>query len=481
MTETDPIFEAASTSLAYIPRASSSLYLLNSASTSLPYIPFASSTLYVPYTGATGGVNLNNQSLANVSTLSVGSTTSSIGGVAFFNGNVGIGTSTPTSPLTVNGVESVLQLSPYSNNQNIVLSGGIGNSNPGRGLLTGGQPSTNTPAFTFTGMTGTGIGNPYNGSNALTFDASGSLAMIITGNQQVGIGTTTPSAQLVIVSSTSTNNTLVVQGASSQTANLQEWQNAAGKALASINSAGFLNLGGVDNSTQTLLSFTRGAGGGHGNFIGNSNGNLQYKVNGAGTGFDILWLGAGQTGNIFRILDNSSLLRAAITAAGGGYFSSSTGIGTTTPAVLLDVGNASSTIGAIATSSGVTDLVTLTGTYTGNTTQALKIQITATSSTGDTFEWNVNGSTQNTGFIASTTAVALNYIGISVTFATTTGHTIGNYWTSTLTPSNGNINASNAYYLNEGLFASAFGTGNTSVGLGSMSANTTGINNTANG
>ena len=157
------------------------------------------------------------------------------------------------------------------------------------------------------------------------------------------------------------------------------------------------------------------------------------------------------------------------------------GIGTTTPAVLLDVGYASSTIGAIATSSGVTDLVTLTGTYTGNTTQNLKIQITAASSTGDTFEWNVNGSTQNTGFIASTTAVALTSIGISVTFATTTGHTIGNYWTSTLTPSNGNINASNAYYLNEGLFASAFGTGNTSVGLGSMSANTTGNANTAYG
>ena len=161
--------------------------------------------------------------------------------------------------------------------------------------------------------------------------------------------------------------------------------------------------------------------------------------------------------------------------------SGNVGIGTTSPAVLLDVGNYSPTIGAIAASSGVTDLVTLTGTYTGNTTQNLKIQITATSSTGDTFEWNVNGSTQNTGFIASTTAVALNYIGISVTFAVTTGHTIGNYWTSTLTPSNGNINASNAYYLNEGLFASAFGTGNTSVGLGSMSANTTGSNNTANG
>ena len=39
--------------------------------------PFASSSLFVSYTGATGGMNLNNQSLANVSAFGIGTTTPS--------------------------------------------------------------------------------------------------------------------------------------------------------------------------------------------------------------------------------------------------------------------------------------------------------------------------------------------------------------------------------------------------------------------
>ena len=121
-TESDPIFEAASSTflsttsaaIIYLPfnyasstfptfAYASSSYLLLSASNTLPYIPFASSSLYVPYTGATSNVNLNNQNLLNLATLSVGTTTLSSTGIAFFNGKVGIGTSTPGLSLTVVG------------------------------------------------------------------------------------------------------------------------------------------------------------------------------------------------------------------------------------------------------------------------------------------------------------------------------------------------------------------------------------------
>jgi len=57
---------------------------------------------YVPYTGANANVDLNNKSLADISTLSVGTTTAPGGGaVAFFNGTVGLGTSTPAQRLDI--------------------------------------------------------------------------------------------------------------------------------------------------------------------------------------------------------------------------------------------------------------------------------------------------------------------------------------------------------------------------------------------
>ena len=58
---------------------------------------------YVPYTGATGNVDLNANNLVNVSNLSIGSPTLPTGGVAYFNGNVGIGTASPFQMLEVIG------------------------------------------------------------------------------------------------------------------------------------------------------------------------------------------------------------------------------------------------------------------------------------------------------------------------------------------------------------------------------------------
>src|ERR1035437_6978776 len=119
---------------------------LSSATSSL-------SSFFVPYTGATTNVDLNNKALANVATLSVGSTTAPTGGVAYFNGNVGIGTAAPTYMLDINpgsGVSTnLLRISSSTgatenglyvlNNGNV----GIGIANPGSAFVVNGLQNAN--------------------------------------------------------------------------------------------------------------------------------------------------------------------------------------------------------------------------------------------------------------------------------------------------------------------------------------------------
>lgn len=62
----------------------------------------------------------------------------------------------------------------------------------------------------------------------------------ITKAGNVGIGTTSPAGQLHTQATASGTKALVVRGASGQSANLQEWQNNSGTALAYINSSGIL-------------------------------------------------------------------------------------------------------------------------------------------------------------------------------------------------------------------------------------------------
>ena len=86
----------------------------------------SAATTYVPYTGATGAVNLNAKALSNVSTLSVGSATAPTGGVAYFNGNVGIGTTTPASKLQVLSTTEQLRLGYDGTNYNSFTTGSTG-------------------------------------------------------------------------------------------------------------------------------------------------------------------------------------------------------------------------------------------------------------------------------------------------------------------------------------------------------------------
>lgn len=87
------------------------------------------------------------------------------------------------------------------------------------------------------------------GSSDLTFSTSltGTLAekMRIDSAGNVGIGTTSPGAQLQINCGLSTTIGLIVKGAASQTANLEQWQNSSGTVLAAIDSSGNIKANAV--------------------------------------------------------------------------------------------------------------------------------------------------------------------------------------------------------------------------------------------
>ena len=60
-------------------------------------------------------------------------------------------------------------------------------------------------------------------------------------------------ASLDVYTSSSGNAGIIVKGVSSQTANLQEWQNSAGTVLSSINASGQLELNGKDVEIMNIM------------------------------------------------------------------------------------------------------------------------------------------------------------------------------------------------------------------------------------
>ena len=81
----------------------------------------------------------------------------------------------------------------------------------------------------------------------------------INSSNNVGLGTVGPLAKLHAVAGTAATKGLIVQGAASQTANLQEWQDSAGTVLASVSAAGVVKT--IVLTVATLpAAATAGAG-----------------------------------------------------------------------------------------------------------------------------------------------------------------------------------------------------------------------------
>jgi hypothetical protein len=99
---------------------------------------------------------------------------------------------------------------------------------------------------------------------------------------------------VIITNDTSTAETLIVRGAASQSANLQEWQNSAGTAKALVTNAGNISGNNISfgNGTTQTTAFE----------VGGEAGQFQYNDGGTGlAGSDGFTYGGQTTGNILEV------------------------------------------------------------------------------------------------------------------------------------------------------------------------------------
>lgn len=141
-----------------------------------------------------------------------------------------------------------------------------------------------------------------------------------------------------------------------------------------------------------------------------------------------------------------------------------------------------SSIGSVTqTGSGLSD-ITLGGTFVGNSSRTLRIKIT-TAAAPDKFDWSVDGGTTwaATAVPITGSAQSLATTGVTVTFAATTGHTLNDYWESTLTPPTGIVSTTGGFQIGQAQFLNNWSTDNLALGLSSVSGANTAVGLTALG
>jgi hypothetical protein len=210
------------------------------------------------------------------------------------DGKVGIGTTTPTDVLSVNGPIYLADTAPVSTSNRIYANGGslyyagnliggatvgnwtsngtdvwrptgnvgIGTSSPGQ-LLEVYSNSTNPVIKISNGLSGSfpviqladtrTNGHTWNIESGRTLgqlsfrDGTAAVErMTINGDGNVGIGTTSPYAKLSVTSTSVASTTLALRSVSSQTANLLDLFNGSGSLVSVINTSGFIGLGSTD-------------------------------------------------------------------------------------------------------------------------------------------------------------------------------------------------------------------------------------------
>lgn len=174
---------------------------------------------------------------------------------AIFNGggNVGIGTTTPMSKLHLAGVSVGIRIEGTATDQrswelDTIAGSAIGSSG---GIFELIDRNSSTRRL----LVGNDHGFQFN-------NAAGSSIVRILDSGNVGIGTTSPGAQLHVASTATTKIGTIVRAIAAQTANLQEWQNSSGTVLSSVSPAGLFKVGAsgaITASTTLEVAGTTGA------------------------------------------------------------------------------------------------------------------------------------------------------------------------------------------------------------------------------
>lgn len=88
----------------------------------------------------------------------------------------------------------------------------------------------------------------------VSIQTSGTDRIWLDGDGDVGVGITSPEAQLHVVNDTASETAIIVQGASAQSANLQEWQDSAQTTLASVSSGGEVEARGYKTNSNMIIT-----------------------------------------------------------------------------------------------------------------------------------------------------------------------------------------------------------------------------------
>ena len=202
--------------------------------------------------------------------------------------------------------------------------------------------------------------------------------------------TFTASPQQITVNA-ATNNGLIIKGAASQTANLQEWQNSAGGVLASVQSNGKFYIGDLESYGSVgvgIVPFTSSA--------------ILAVATGATVNKGLIIKGsASQTANLQEWQDSAGTVLASITAAGIALKPQPTPNAQTASATLT-----------------VANLLTQIVTSTSATAVALTLPTGtlmdggfATPTTDTAFDWSVINLGSALGAVTMTAGTAHTYVG----------------------------------------------------------------------
>ncbi len=270
-------------------------------------------TTQLTWDSGNDALSINGMILANGMIRSSGSTSLNLGTSNTYpdltiegtNGNVGIGTTTPTSKLDVYGsIRSVFEVAPAS---------GSGTE------LTYDGTQGNLRAYNRTGSAYLPLG--INGlTTSINTASTGDVYLTGVAGGNVGIGTSTTSAKLNVFSTTATGRTMLVQNNSLTTGVLARFYSNNGSASHSGNMVEIdndFNAGG----TADLLYLNQ-ADDGDGIVMNMARGGTALSIDGVGSGYSAIFnngnVGIGTTTPVSSLHVNSSTPYLSISSNGDG-------------------------------------------------------------------------------------------------------------------------------------------------------------------